>query len=341
MVPSVLRGQETDPPLPTAELVESGTEAVLQAVSPVDDQVVWVSGHEGTLLRSVDGGSTWTAIDTPAGDTLQFRDVKGFSTDAAVVLSSGSGSLSRIYRTENAGTAWTSGFLMDAEDGFLDCLDFWDNDRGFAYGDAIDAVPYILVTENGGLSWERVPASALPPARAGEGGFAASGTCAIAGAGGQGWIATGAGGSARILATADYGRSWTAADLPLATGAMAGAFTMSHHRGSITMILGGDLGREEEVVANAVTRTQVGDWVPTPAQAPLQGAVYGSASPDAESAFAFGPRGSAYTRDRGVTWIALREIEAWAGAWAPEADHGWAVGTGGRIWVLGVGPSGR
>ena len=302
----------------TARLVESGTQAVLQSVSAVDDDVVWVSGHEGVLLRTSDGGASWALVPSPAGDTLQFRDVKAFSADGAVVLSSGSGALSRIYRTTDGGRSWALGFLMEAEDGFLDCLDFWDEGRGFAYGDAIDELPYVLLTEDGGRTWERAPASGLPAAAPGEGGFAASGTCAVAGEGGRGWIATGAGGSARVLTTTDFGGTWSAADLPLATGAMAGAFTIASHAGSPVMILGGDLGEENDVVPNAVTRGEDGRWSAPATFVPLNGAVYGSAAVGAGTVLAFGPGGSAYTEDLGRGWTALPDVEAWAGTWGPK-----------------------
>ena len=39
----------------------SGTDVLLQAVSAVDEEVVWVSGHGGTWARTLDGGATWTA----------------------------------------------------------------------------------------------------------------------------------------------------------------------------------------------------------------------------------------------------------------------------------------
>ncbi|NNF28831.1 MAG: oxidoreductase [Gemmatimonadetes bacterium] len=341
-IPSASGAQESSlQARPSARLVESGTDAVLQSVSPVNDDLIWVSGHEGALLRSLDGGATWTSVPSPAGDSLQFRDIKAFSPDRAVILSSGSGPLSRIYRTTDGGRSWTLAFLMPEEDGFLDCLDFWDRDRGFAYGDAIDEVPYVLQTEDGGRTWERVPSSGLPAALPGEGGFAASGTCAVAGDGGQGWIATGAGGSARVLTTTDYGVSWTAADLPVARGAMAGAFTIAAHAGAPVMILGGDLGREDQVVANAIVRSEPAAWSPAETDAPLPGAVYGSAALDSRTVFAFGPRGSAYTADRGVSWIRVPEVEAWAGAWGPGGSRGWAVGTGGRLWVIDMGSGGR
>ena len=49
------------PPLSAQQVLDapSGTTALLQAVSPVDEAVVWASGHRGTVLRSTDGGATW------------------------------------------------------------------------------------------------------------------------------------------------------------------------------------------------------------------------------------------------------------------------------------------
>ena len=43
---------------PKIEVQSSGTKARLQAVSAVDDRVVWASGTGGTVVRTVDGGKT-------------------------------------------------------------------------------------------------------------------------------------------------------------------------------------------------------------------------------------------------------------------------------------------
>ena len=63
---------------PTLELTPqtSGTTALLQAVSPVDARVVWVSGHDGTYARTLDGGETWSAAVMAGEEVLQFRDVE-------------------------------------------------------------------------------------------------------------------------------------------------------------------------------------------------------------------------------------------------------------------------
>ena len=334
-------------PQPTVTEQASGTKEVLQAISPVSEETVWVSGHAGVILRTLDGGSAWERIPAPASDSLQFRDIHGFSAESAVGLTAGDGPLSRIYRTEDAGMTWTPVFLMEEPAGFLDCLDFWDEGRGFAYGDSFDGVPYILLTGDGGRSWTRVATESAPAANEGEGGFAASGTCARAGREGRGWIGTGAGGSARVLATVDYGRTWAAAETPLAKGGLAGIFTLAIVPGTIAdeggswpaiMALGGDLDRRDEVVAgNAAVSLDGGGTWNLASPAPINRAVYGSAVGGTGAnrrVVAVAPPGAAYTDDMGESWQVLPGVGAWAVEFAPGGRVGWAAGGGGRIWRI-------
>ena len=339
-VETVFRTSYVGPP--TVEEQESGVRAVLQAVSPVTADTAWVSGHGGIILRTSDGGERWERISAPGSDSLQFRDVHAFSWMSAVAMSAGSGSMSRIYRTDDGGQRWTQSFVMEDSLGFLDCLDFWDADRGVAYGDSFDGAPYVLVTGDGGRSWQRVPRESLPPANAGEGGFAASGTCVRVAAGGRGWIGTGAGGSARLLATADYGNSWSARDLPLEKGDVAGAFTLSVDEGTRVMVLGGDLSRADDgdhgIVANATVSPDAGaSWRAT-MRVPLPGAIYGSAfggPSGSRRILAVSPIGAAYSYDLGESWHPVTGVSAWAVEFAPDGRTGWAVGGDGSIWRLG------
>ncbi|MGH8437060.1 MAG: WD40/YVTN/BNR-like repeat-containing protein, partial [Pseudomonas sp.] len=144
----------------------SGTTALLIAVSPVNERVVWVSGTQGTWLRTLDGGATWQSGRVSGADSLQFRDVHGVDANTAYLLSIGSGDQSRIYKTMDAGKTWTLQFTNTEPQGFYDCFDFWDARRGIVIGDAIDGKIAMLVTTDGGASWTRVPAEALPPAPA-------------------------------------------------------------------------------------------------------------------------------------------------------------------------------
>jgi undecaprenyl pyrophosphate phosphatase UppP len=69
-----------------------------------------------------------------------------------------------------------------------------------------------------------VPASALPAAQPGEGGFAASGLCVETRPGGLAWIAAGNATRARVFRSTDWGRSWSAADAPVFAVGLIAAF---------------------------------------------------------------------------------------------------------------------
>ncbi len=176
---------------PTLTAQQSGTAALLQAISAVDERIVWVSGHAGTYVRTLDGGETWVAGRVPGADTLQFRDVHAISADTAWLMSAGNGELSRIFRTTDGGRTWIQQHLNREPDAFFDCMTFWDSRRGIVFSDAVRSDHFILMTSDGGEHWERIPPGRLPPAAAGQGGFAASGTCIVAPRPGMAVIGTG------------------------------------------------------------------------------------------------------------------------------------------------------
>src|SRR5215510_6753216 len=141
----------------------SGVTARLRGVSAVNEQVAWASGADSTVLRTVDGGTTWQKL-TATSETLDFRDVDAVDAQTAYVLSIGNGPASRIYKTTDAGKTWTQQFKNDDPKAFLDAMSFWDANNGIAFGDSVDGHFYILTTADGGSSWSRVPQSVLPPA---------------------------------------------------------------------------------------------------------------------------------------------------------------------------------
>jgi photosystem II stability/assembly factor-like uncharacterized protein len=292
-------------------------------------------------------------------EALQFRDVEAIDASTVFLMSAGPGDLSRIYRTDDGGGNWVQQYAADHPDAFLDCLAFWDRERGLAYGDAVDGVLFLLRTEDGGITWERVPGEVLPPALEGEGGFAASGTCLVTGGEGRAWIATGNGSRARVLRTVDWGRSWEDADVPVVGGSGAGLTTIfMDESGRRGLALGGIIGQDSARTVNvAVTRDGGASWVPGGPRA-RPGPAYGSAlaglprprapgraggrtasGPDlsraAPIAVAVGPRGMDWSGDLGKTWAALDTLAWWAVAFASATD-GWAVGPDGRILKLSL-----
>jgi|GEM_PF-405173 len=318
---------------PVLEEQASGTSVLLQAVSIVDSATVWISGHGGTFARTTDGGRTWRAAVVPGADTLQFRDVHAADARTAWLLSAGPGPLSRIFRTDDAGATWTEQWVNDEPDGFYDCLDFWDRERGIVYGDAVGGAPRVLLTDDGGRTWRRVPDAALPPAQPGEGGFAASGTCVQTGPDGRAWIAAGNAQRARVFLTGDYGRTWSAADVPVEAGEAAGLTSISMLTVEAGTAFGGNLGVRDRRTRN-LARTLDGGrtWRPLPEVA-MNGAVYGGTHvpyTEGRVLLAVGPGGADVSHDAGMSWRTL-DARSWWGLGSTGPQTTWLVGPEGRV----------
>jgi photosystem II stability/assembly factor-like uncharacterized protein len=320
---------------PVLEPQASGTTALLQAVSVVGAEVAWVSGHRATYARTRDGGRTWEAGRVAGADSLQFRDVHAASADVAWLLSAGPGAQSRIYGTTDGGRRWTLQHTNPDSAGFYDCLAFWDAERGFVYGDAVDGRLVVVETADGGRTWARVGPERLPAAQPGEGGFAASGTCATALAvdgRAHGWIATGNAARPRVLHTADGGRTWEVAELPLAGGEGIGATSVAFRDAATGVALGGDIGRRD-AAGDRVALTGDGGRRWTLGGAPtFTGAVYGGAYVAGASRsvlVAVGPGGASWSADDGRSWAPADTGAYWGLGFA--SGTGWLVGPRGRV----------
>lgn len=329
------RGSSQDAPRLTPQ--RSNTANRLQAVSPVNRRVVWASGLGGTFVVTTDGGDTWRAgvvSDNGVPQTqLQFRDVHGVSARVAYLLAAGEGEASRIYKTRDGGQTWTRQFKNSKPQAFYDCFDFWTPQRGITFSDPVSGIFPVIRTRDG-RTWRDI-GERMPPALAGEFGFAASGTCVATQGGQRAWIATGGAATARILATTDGGNHWKAYATPIPSGESGGAFSVAFRDRFRGLVAGGDL-EATGVVSDNVARSRDGGqtWVSTRDPAPIPGAVFGLdyvPGQQRRRVVATGPGGTAWSTDEGDTWSLIPGLtNFWAVAFATR-KAGWLVGTEGRI----------
>lgn len=314
---------------PAWEVQHTDSASTFIAISIVDPRTVWVVGQPGAVLRTTDGGTTWTALPVPGGETLSFRDVEAFSDREAFILSIGSGDASRIYRTSDGGRTWVPSFLNDDPEAFFDCMSFWDRERAFAFSDSHDGEFTLIRTLDGGATWSRVDPAAVPDARPGDGAFAASGTCTAARPGGRGWFVTGASGvDTRVIRTSDYGETWTEAPTPVPsttnTEGLASVAFFDARNGAVF----GTAPDTSDAVNVATTSDGGATWVP--AARVLGGVAYGGAvvpGTPTPTLVAVSPAGSVYSTDGGVTWSVIDDVNYWTAAFL-DADVGWAAGRG-------------
>ncbi len=255
----------------------------------------------------------------PGAEALQFRDVQGVSDTVAYLLSIGTGTDSRIYKTTDGGATWTMQFQNQDPDAFYDCFAFWTPGRGLAQSDSVNGrFPVVRTTD--GQTWPDVGDN-LPPALDGEFSFASSGTCVAAQGKNNAWIVTGGASASRVLATKDGGETWG----------------------------GGDLDPTAPPFDQTATSSDGGETWAITGQQPNVGTVFGLSyagevgegrgdegedhdrSDANQTAVVTGPGGSAWTPDEGDTWFTLPGVTGYWGVAFGSPKTGWLVGTAGRI----------
>lgn len=160
--------------IPKLEILASGTKTSLRGLSVVSDDVVWVSGSNGTIGRSSDGGKNWKWFSVKGFEKTEFRDIEAFDATTAVVISIGEPAY--ILRTVDGGETWKVVYENKTRGMFLDAMEFWNEQAGIVIGDPIDKKFFVLRTFDGGKNWQEVPETNRPVADSGEACFAASGT---------------------------------------------------------------------------------------------------------------------------------------------------------------------
>jgi photosystem II stability/assembly factor-like uncharacterized protein len=288
------------------QLTPTGSTAGLRGLSVVSSSVVWTSGSQGTVLRTLDGGATWQNVSPPGTSTLDFRDIEAFDANTALILSIGPGEESRIYRTADGGTTWTLVFLNQEPTAFYDCMAFFDSHRGLALSDPVNGRFRILSTSNGGRTWHIVNAD-MPPALPGEFAFAASGQCITTAGGRDAFFGTGGDVVARVFRSGDRGQTWQVSTTPIRSSPSAGIFALAFRDPRHGLAAGGDFF--------------------SPAASPDAHWVNGRV------AIIVGPTGSDASFDAGRSWEGFDEgsfdtVDC-AGGWVC-----WASGAQGRVAYL-------
>ncbi|MFD0167567.1 WD40/YVTN/BNR-like repeat-containing protein [Streptomyces decoyicus] len=313
-------------------LKDSGSTARFRGLAAVSRTTAWVAGTAGTVLRTHDGGKHWRDISPPGAGELEFRDIEALDARRAVVLAIGEGEASRVFRTDDAGATWTESFRNTDPRAFYDCLTFFDRRHGIALSDPVDGTYRILSTADGGRSWRVLPSDGMPPAQKGEAAFAASGQCLVSAGSRDAWIATGGAATARVLHTADRGRTWSVTDTPIPAGDPArGVFALAFRDRTHALAVGGDFRPDQPSPRAAAVSDDAGaTWTPAaePPKAYRSGAAWLPHS--RRLAVAVGPSGSDLTLDAGRTWHTFDNGSYDTVDCAPDLGC-WAAGERGRI----------
>ncbi len=307
----------------------SGITTRLRALPILDDNVVWACGNNGVVLKTTDGGTTWTAMTPTDAGSVNYT-VEAFDATTAWVTGTVGGTADfRIWKTTDGGTSWVSQYNNPT--GFGDAVRFFDANNGVCFADP-DPYPSthweILTTSDGGANWTRVPTGNYPPADSVNGEYGAA--CSMKIIGNTVWFSgysAVTGTEARVFKSTDMGLNWTVSSFPQKQGASGSNFlAFSDANNGIDVCLDGTV---------ASTTNGGATWDTTS----VTGAAFRFATsvPGFPNAYvAVGNTGTSYfSIDNGATWtplttgttVNLYTVDA-------SANFAWAAGNSGIILKL-------
>src|SRR5664279_1051029 len=118
------------------EIQTAPTTADLYAIDSAGNSIAWAAGSDSAVLRTIDGGTHWTLCAMP--EKLDFRGIKAFDASTAIVMSTGKGALSRLYKTTDGCKSWRLVFTNPNNDGSWDAMRFRTSSDGYVLGDPVD-----------------------------------------------------------------------------------------------------------------------------------------------------------------------------------------------------------
>lgn len=338
----------------TWTMQESGTTAGLRGIYSLDGKTAWASGTGGTVLRTTDGGEHWTKCASPGtdGETLDFRGVQAWDAKTAIIMASGPGDKSRLFKTKDGCRSWNLLLKNEDKEGFWDAIRMWTPTDGFLAGDPeTDSdsdrpkARWLYLSEF--TPWSFSDDSvfrASVEARPEESSFAASNSSiSLApfrgrdGTSREVWFATGGASGSRVIHYQHFNGgepervSTSTTDVPnFPKSASAGIFSIYLRDSRHGMTVGGDYAKPTERSGTAARTSDGGNtWIAS--EKPPHG--YRSSvawSEEMKAWITVGTNGSDISRDDGKTWQPIDDGN-WNALSLP-----FVVGPKGRIARLSV-----
>ena len=230
----------------------------IRALEVENDSTCWFAGSKNKFGYTNDFGNTWKE-NVIKYDTfnLEFRSIS-VTTNSVFILSVGSPAL--LFKIDKKTLNYKLVYKENEEKAFYDSMQFWDDENGIAVGDPTEDCMSVIITRDGGNSWNKISCENLPLAIEGEAAFAASNTN-ISLVDQIAFIVTG-GKEANVLVASKYGKSWKKYKTPIIQGEkMTGIFSIDNLSMDTAIIAGGNWSsKENKYKAMAITKDGGINW---------------------------------------------------------------------------------
>ena len=213
-----------------------------------------------------------------------------------------------LYKTSDTGNMGIV-YQENHPNTFYDAMRFWNNQEGIAIGDPTDDCLSIIVTRDGGETWNKIPCDKLPKAKQNEAAFAASNSN-IAIVGNHTWIATG-GKASRILYSPNKGQTWTVFSTPIVQGIeTTGIYSVDFYDELNGFAIGGDYTKPDDNKANKIKTTDGGKTWKLVAENKNPGyrsCVQYIPNREGKELVTVGFKGIDFSKDSGISWKHLSD----------------------------------
>lgn len=320
---------KTKLPVITFEPLQTGVDAEIRALHVINEEILWAAASKGTVLLSTDGGENWKISQIEGEEQNEFRSLQAWDAKRALVV--GIQNPARFYMTVDGGDSWQVVYELDQAGLFFNSMKFADDQHGLALSDPIDDRFYVVKTNDGGFTWNRI--ENLPPVEKGEANFAASNTCIEYLPSGEAWFVTG-GQVARVFKSLDHGEHWSVADAPIIDGNQnSGIYSVAFQNGSDGLLVGGTWNNPDantDVAAwskDGGATWQLAESMPGAFRSCVQ--YFGNEEWDFY--LAMGKTGCDYSLDKGQNWTPVDCEGYYTLRAVPGQMKGFAAGSKGRI----------
>lgn len=276
--------------------------ASIRAIKVISQNELLFAGSKGAIGLTEDSGKSWDIKRIKYNDSIipNFRSI-AVNNKGVFALSVANPAL--LYKINLDKDVIV--YKEEHEKVFYDSMKFFnDGIHGIAVGDPTANCPSIILTNNGGDTWAKLPCENLPVFEEGEAFFAASNTN-IAIINKTVWIASG-GTKARILKSVDYGNTWEIYNTPIIQGdGPQGIYSIDFYDENNGIAIGGNYAKENDNCANkAITSDGGKTWtIVADNQNPnYKSCVQYVPNTKGKEIFAVGKTGISFSNDGGHTW---------------------------------------
>lgn len=278
----------------------------IRAIELFNDKSLAFAANNGTFGLYKPKSKSWmTSVQKYDTLNLHFRAVAHTSSDffmlsienpALLYKTGDDGQMELVYKEETEGV-------------FYDAMTFWNDQEGIAVGDAVEDCMSVIITRDGGDSWNKLSCDDLPKLKEGEAAFAASNTN-IAIVDDNTWIATG-GKVSRILYSSDKGKTWEVFETPMIKGeSTTGIYSIDFYDETNGFGIGGDYTKPENNKSNKIITSDGGKtWtIVADGSGPgYRSCVQYVPNGESNSLVAIGFKGIDYSNDSGKSWKHLSD----------------------------------